>query len=168
MQSSEQHQDHQPAPRRGKSRGQSRDSVWDIPGFLPKTKVTTSFGNMPIEGLRVRDPVRVRSGAYRRVEWIDKIHVDADFLACFPDAFPVVLGANSIIRNSPPWDIHMSPVQKVIYPQEWARPTPKMAKDLLGRPGVRRSQDTNFTYYLFHCGQPEYVLIDEIWCHTTP
>lgn len=167
MQNSEQIQGQRTGVR-ARPRTQRSNNVWDIPGFLPKSKVTTSFGNMPIEGLRLRDPVMMKSGAYRRVEWIDKIHVDADFLSCFPDAYPIVVGQDAFVRNSPPRDLHISPVQQVLFPKEWQKPTSKMAKDFLGRPGIHRSHTPNFTYYLFHCGQPDYALVDELWCFTTP
>ena len=51
-------------------------------------RVTTSFGDLPVQALRRRDPLRLQAGTLATVEWVDCINLDEEFLAGNPDAPP--------------------------------------------------------------------------------
>lgn len=140
--------------------------VWTLSGFLGKTKVMTSFGNLPIEALRLHDPVKTRSGHFRKVAWIDQLSLDRDFTFDVPDALPVQIGRGTLGPNFPLTDVCMSPAQTILPTRHGGNPV--LARDLAGRPRIIRPSLPTFTYYLFHCGQPEDVLVDGMWCQTAP
>ncbi len=77
---------------------------WNLPGFDGKAKVTTSFGELPIEALRLRDPVKTISGSYMKVEWLDRMHLDEGFLNGFHDASPVRFQRGALGLNTPSAD----------------------------------------------------------------
>lgn len=140
--------------------------VWTLPGFLGKTKVTTSFGNLPIEALRLNDPVKTRSGHFRKVVWVDQLSLDRDFTFDVPDALPVQIGCGALGPNFPLINVCLSPAQAILPTRHGGKPA--LARDLVGRPRIIRPSIPSFTYYLFHCGQPEDVLLDGMWCPTAP
>lgn len=139
---------------------------WTIPGFLGKAKVMTSFGNLPIEALRLRDPVKTRSGHFRKVVWVDQLHLDSEFVFDFPDSLPVQIGNGALGPDFPPNSVQFSPAQVVLPSRHGGKSVP--VRDLVGRPRIIRPLPSTFTYYLFHCGQQEDVLVDGMWCHTSP
>lgn len=146
----------------------NRGADWDLPGFHGKARVLTTFGELPIMGLRVRDRVRTISGEYKPVKWIDEIRLDAGFLEKTPAAQPIRIGQGTLGENCPKVDILLSPAQKLSLNNEWSAPTFKSAIDLLSRPNVGRSIETNISYYLFHCGEKDLVQIDGVWCEVSP
>lgn len=115
-------------------------------------RVSTSFGEMPVQGLRANDPVRSATGTYVRVTATDKMHLDEDFLVSCPDAAPIVIPANCFGPGRPRNDLVVSPHQMLSTSANPAAPEFRRARDLLGRPGVLRRPSYELTYYLFHCG----------------
>ena len=71
---------------------------WVIPGFCGKSKVLTSFGNLPIEALRKNDPLKTAAGKFRKVTWVDKVTFEPEFLASHPEAQPVLMGSDLLTR----------------------------------------------------------------------
>lgn len=155
----------------------SRDSVpdnkrptefWTIPGFGWNTRVTTSFGDLPVQALRVRDPVRTSRGNFVQVQWVDEIKLDEGFLDGFPDAHPVTITAGSLGKGLPKSDMTVSPHQRVAVGDNGFHSEFRMARDLLGRPGVLRNPQFPLRYYLFHCGEPTQVMIEGVWVTVAP
>jgi hypothetical protein len=146
----------------------ARERHWDMPGFHGKARVSTTFGDLPIMGLRLRDKVRTISGEYKPVKWIDEIRLDKDFLESFPEAQPIRIDRGALGRNSPQVSILVSPAQKLSFKKEWSRPTSKSASDLLKRPKVFRTHESSISYFLFHCGEADVVQVDGVWCHVSP
>lgn len=141
---------------------------WSLPGLCGSARITTSFGDLPVEALRRRDPLRTRDGGLRMVEWVDHIRLDEDFLAENPDAVPVRIAAGTFGPGRPERDLVVSPQQAVN-----ASPTPfaqefRRARDLLGRPGVVRQPATMVSYHLFHCGTPTLVMAEGVCLSVTP
>ena len=141
---------------------------WDMPGFHGKARVSTTFGDLPLMALRVRDKVRTISGEYKPVKWIDEVRLDAAFLEGSPEAQPIRIGQGALGANSPVVDILVSPAQQLSFKTEWGRRTAKAAIELLNRPKFTRAHQTSLSYFLFHCGDAEIVQIDGIWCHVSP
>lgn len=142
--------------------------AWKLPGFESKCRVTTSFGDLPIEALRVRDQVRTISGAYREVRWIDRIRLDADFLSRHPEALPVMIRAKALGGVGPAKNMLVSPGQTVWVPKVSDGYRATLAGELDGQPNIMRTRRPELTYYRFHCGGPEKVCVEGSWFCTAP
>lgn len=140
------------AKKRSDATRQERE--WSLPGLCWNTNVTTSFGALPAQVLRLHDPLRLADGSVARIAWIDKIQLDEAFLSAYPDAQPVMIRAGALGGGQPSQDILVSPQQKLVVQGLNYNPELRMARELLGRPGVFRQPQTVLTYYMFHCGQP--------------
>lgn len=141
---------------------------WSLPGVCGQANVTTSFGNLPVQVLRQFDPLRTTDGQIHRVAWIDKIQLDEAFLKDYPDAQPIHISAGALGPNMPAKDILVSPHQKVAVRGGGFELEMRLARDLLGRPGVMRKPQETVTYYLFHCGQPAKIAVEGAVLHTAP
>lgn len=146
----------------------SRERLWSLPGLCWNASVMTSFGALPAQVLRQHDPLRLADGQIARIAWVDKIKLDEDFLAAFPDAQPVMIRAGALGRGLPTQDLLVSPHQKVAVAGANFTTELRTARDLLGRPGVLRQPQTLVTYHLFHVGTPARVLVEGLSLHTQP
>ncbi|AXI48417.1 hypothetical protein C1J03_21940 [Sulfitobacter sp. SK012] len=141
-----------------------RDALsWTLPGFVAGARVATSFGNLPIEALRLRDPVRTISGDYLPVKWIDKIQLDTKFLSLHPEANPIFIPQGSLAPMAPNSDILVSPVQNLKLPKHTSGTPAISAQSIVGRGNIARKSQQNLTYYLFHCGEDTSISIDGLW-----
>ena len=135
---------------------------WYLPGFLGKARVTTIFGDLPVEALRVRDDLRTYSGANAQVQLVDHIHLDADFLRKQPSALPIRVPANAFGPGRPSQEILLSPGQEISTDAHVATNFIK-ANELRGRFNSDLSQSVGLTYVRFHCGVPAIVRVDGLW-----
>ncbi|MCB2134710.1 MAG: Hint domain-containing protein [Rhodobacteraceae bacterium] len=145
-----------------------RDTTWTLPGFVGTSKITTSFGDLPIQAMRLRDPLRTPSGAIATVAWVNKVHLDEEFLRTHPDARPILIRAGSLGPNKPEQDLIVSPHQRIDASPVQFRQEYCLARDLEDRPGVLRQPVTVLTYYLFHCTMPVGVKVDGVWANVLP
>jgi len=141
---------------------------WKSPGFHRLCRVSTSFGDLPVEALRLRDQVKTLSGAYKQVQWIDKIRLDADFLRRHPEAHPIQLRARSLGGTQPGKNMLVSPGQMLHATGLIGNIKKGMAAEFDGYPSINRLQQTEITYYRFHCGEPETVCIEGAWFCVSP
>lgn len=148
-------------------RDESTAADWYLPGFLGKARVGTTFGELPIEALRVRDDLRTYSGATARVQVVDKINLDGDFLRNYPSALPILIPANSFAPGRPAQDLLVSPGQEIC-PNVHIASAFHKARDLQGRFKMDLSKSTGFTYYRFHCGEPTIVRVEGVWIRVQP
>ena len=74
-------------------------------------------------------------------------------------------GAANLIQYRP---VSWSPHQKISVSGPNFTSELRLARDLLGRPGILRQPQTMLTYYLFHCGQPARVSVEGLSLHTAP
>lgn len=139
------------------------DIPWTLPGFFGKSRVLTSFGQLPVEALRVRDPLKTPSGKYVRVTWIDQIRLDVQFLEQHPQAHPVFVKKNALGVSQPERSILISPAQKLKEPGRVGDDAMKPASALVGRTNVMRLPHSGFIYYLFHCDAPAVVSVEGVW-----
>ena len=142
------------------------ESSWRLPGFTGKARVSTSFGELPIEALRPRDALRTSDGRFLKVEWVDKIHLESEFLRLYPDTKPVLIRSNSFGKGTPNRDVWMSRHQYVMASQ--MSRNVKTVESLLSRSAMAATSHDFVTYYLFHCGEPAMVSVDGLWCLTEP
>jgi hypothetical protein len=140
---------------------------WYLPGFVGKARVGTVFGDLPIEALRPRDELRTYSGAMTKVEMVDKIHLDEDFIRHHPRALPIRIPANAFGPGKPMQDLFVSPGQEIC-PDLHVASSFYKARDLPGRFTMDLSQSTGLTYYRFHCGQPAIVRVEGVWIKVQP
>lgn len=140
--------------------------TWGLPGFLGKARVTTSFGELPIEALRRRDQLRTITGDYLPVAWIDCVKLDGDFLRHHPEARPVQILAGVLGHGTPKTEIWVSRQQQVQY-SSFKQETCTVNR-LLQRKGILPRMNDLATYYLFHCGKPAMVCVEGLWCLTEP
>jgi hypothetical protein len=142
--------------------------AWTLPGFGETARVTTSFGELPLQALRKRDPLRTAEGTNRLVHWCDRLRLDNGFLTANPDAQPILITANALGNGLPRADILVSPHQRIGllppgYQQEY-----RLARDLTGRPGILRRPQETMTYCLFHCEQPAVVIVEGVAVAVAP
>jgi hypothetical protein len=140
---------------------------WYLPGVLGKSRVSTVFGDLPVEALRVRDDLRTHTGISARVELVDKIHLDQDFLRNNPSALPVRIPANAFGPGRPAQDMMLSPGQELC-PDAHVVTQFLKARDLQNRFQQDTSQSAGLTYYRFHCGMPAVVRMDGLWIRVRP
>jgi Hint domain len=148
-------------------KGITKPTDWYLPGFVGKAKVGTTFGELPIEALRIRDELRTYSGASAKVQMVDKIHLDEEFIRHHPRALPIRIPADAFGPGRPAQDVFVSPGQEVCADMHVASTFFK-ARDLPGRFTMDLSQSTGLTYYRFHCGQPTIVRVEGIWIRVQP
>lgn len=140
---------------------------WYLPGFLGKSRVSTVFGELPIEALRPRDDLRTYSGASARVLMVDRVHLDGEFLGSHQSALPVRIPANAFGPGRPAQDMLLSPGQEICCDAHVATHFLK-ARELKDRFGPDLAQSTGLTYVRFHCGPPTIVRVDGIWVRVQP
>ena len=148
--------------------GAKSERNWTLPGLCWNARVITSFGALPVQVLRKFDPLRLADGSVARVAWVDKIQLDEGFLQAYPDAQPVLIRAGALGPGQPTQDIQVSPHQKISVQGANFASELRLARDLLGRPGILRQPQTILTYYLFHCGQPTKASVEGLSLHTAP
>lgn len=141
---------------------------WTLPGFCGDARVTTSFGALPIQALRRRDPLRTVQGTLSTVEWVDCIQLDEDFLRSNPDALPVRIGAGAFGSGRPERDILVSPHQLVNVCPGQFRQEFRRARDLTDRPGILRHPELLIRYHVFHCATPAAVMVEGLCVSVSP
>lgn len=141
---------------------------WSLPGFGAGARVMTSFGLVPVEALRRRDPVRTHSGQFPEVQYVDEIRLDRRFLLTHPEAQPVFIPRGGLGASAPNRHMLVSGQQKVRSPGRFDQAAGQAAVELIGRGGIARKSHGYFTYYVFHCGAPCTVNVDGLWVDLDP
>lgn len=157
----------EPGHPRPRERRVARPVIWTVPGIVGTARVSTSFGDLPIQALRANDPLRTVQGPIAKVVRVDVIRLDEDFLAANPDAQPVLIPAGHFGQGRPGRDIHVSPQQKVNVSPGQFRQDFRLARDLLDRPGVMRAPMPMVSYHTFQCATPAAVLVEGL-CVAAP
>lgn len=103
---------------------------WWLPGICGQTRVTTNFGEVPAQLLRIGDRVRTRSGNYLRIRLIRTTRLDCQFMGQRPDARPVVIARGSMGQDLPARDVLLSPAQLVTLTAGLTMPRALRARDL--------------------------------------
>lgn len=142
--------------------------VWDMPGFGPMTRISTTFGDVPAQALRVRDTIRTRTGECLQIQWLDRIILNEEFMQRHPEANPILIRASAMAVGLPGRDVMVSPGQAVCFSAHVAAGDFKAAGTLTGRPNIMRKPEPIITYTLFHCGRPVEVKVEGIWARVAP
>ena len=141
----------------------SSDSNWTLEGIADNTRVTTSFGEVPVQLLRKNDMLRVRDGSFRRINWVNHFRFDEDFMSKHPAAKPVRVRAGSLGQNLPARDIEISSCTNLML-TTGAGTMPVQAQSLLKRAGVLSIPRTQLSYTQFKCdGGDVDVCAEGVW-----
>lgn len=140
---------------------------WYLPGFAGKCRVSTVFGDLPIEALRPRDDLRTYAGSSAHVQKVDKIHLDAEFLRAHQSALPIRIPVHAFGQGRPAQEMIVSPGQEICTDSHVASRFLK-AKELQGRFSPDLTYSAGLTYYRFHCGEPTIVRVDGLWVRVSP
>ena len=136
---------------------------WAMSGFGAKCRVMTSFGLVPIEALRRRDPIKTKSGRFVEIEKIDTIRFDRRFLITHPEAHPISIPTGALGGTYPNQPMLVSGGQRVHVPTRFDQKTGQKASELIDRGNIARKPHGYFTYYVISCAQPETVNINGLW-----
>ena len=142
--------------------------TWTLPGFCGTAQIMTALGYVPISDLKLGVPVKTRNLGYRRVEWIDNIELNANFLGQNPTAYPLLIPASSLGPSQPRRDMLISQAQRIDVPRYSGCVSAQSSSSISGRTGISRVPKPSFKYYLFHCGTPVSVDVEGLWCEVTP
>lgn len=152
-------------PLQPKKRRRTRQIIdWKTPGFGPKARVLTSFGQLPVEALRRNDPVKTASGDYLKVAWTDSFGLDAEFLSLQPQAHAVLVPAGTFAPSRPERDTLFSPAQSLHIGPSVGSGAVKNAQDLIGWARISRASNTTFTYHVFGFETDCTVCVEGLWC----
>lgn len=146
----------------------ANDIRWTMAGFGPMARISTSFGEVHAQALRVGDMVRTPEGEMKRIIFIDRFKLDAGFLDDVPDAHPVCIMKGALGTNLPRTDCVVSPRQLMGVGRQSVDLDYREAADLLGQPAVYRKEETLFTYTRFHCGEPVLARVEGVWTRIEP
>lgn len=141
---------------------------WTMPGFGPGARVETSFGHVPIEALRRRDPVRTKSGRFVKVQSVEAFKLDRRFLLNHPQAQPVTIPKNAFGAGCPDIDVLVSGAQTMMLPFRYDERDGSSAESLIGQRNVLRKFTGYFTYYVIDCGEPCTAHISGLWANIMP
>lgn len=136
---------------------------WWLPGICGQTHVTTNFGQVPAQLLRVGDRVRTSSGRYRAIKRIRETKLDSQFIERHPDARPVLIPEGALAQNLPMQDVILSPAQVIFVSMTLESPKEFRAKDL-----ARSSQAVDKTlgmvsYFELSLDTEDNVSCEGIW-----
>lgn len=139
----------------------------DLPGMGPLTPIETDFGHVPALALRVRDRVRLPTGRYCAISWIDKLMLDEAFLEDNEEAQPVLLTPGRLGCGVPAEPILLAPGQKLSSGQGYS-PSLRTARDLLRGGMAHRRPERFLTYVLFGFEETEDVRSGGLWLRLEP
>lgn len=116
-------------------------------GIESRTRLTTSFGDVPAHLLRVNDTLRTSDRRYVKIRRIDVLKLDRDFLAFHPDALPIRIAAGAIAAGLPQRDLYLAPDQPLLCGSNSFGMKPAKARDMLSRPRVYREPGETVSYF---------------------
>ena len=136
---------------------------WELPGISGATHVTTNFGKVPAQLVRVGDHLKSRSGHYRPVLHIRETKLDSDFFVRHPEAKPVLVKRGSVGNGCPAQDVLLSPAQAVTVSAIAASPIATQAREL-----SQSFQSVDKTlgmvaYYEFELDCPDDICCEGLW-----
>ena len=144
----------------------SGDQNWRLQGIYAETSVTTNFGKVPAQLIRLGDRVRTRSGLYLPVRDIQEYILDAEYLERHPEALPVLIPVGAIDGRLPTQDVMLSPELLVTLDARRTKPEMTLARELRNScPAV----DTTLgmvAYYQFGLDRPAEIYCEGIWANS--
>lgn len=151
-----------PPPKIDQEPQESASRGMKLTGLEARTRLSTSFGDVPAQLLRRNDPVRTLDGKFVRVVNVNAIRLDRDFLNYHRDATPVRILKDAFGPGRPAKDIVVAPDQPVGLGNGGADKRFRLARDLVGVPKVQRMFADGATYYQIKLEEPATVLCEKV------
>lgn len=142
---------------------QEKWKVWQLPGLTADARLTTDFGEVPSNLIRMRDKVRCADGRFLRVLRIQEYKLDQEFLDLHPHAKPVVIRKHALGRQLPSDTIAMSPAQTLVMPSDWSKRRTVRADDMSKMRGECDRSTGIVTYYSFDVGEKTFLQGEGLW-----
>lgn len=139
-----------------------RMANWTIPGFLGQARVLTAFGAIPIELLRVNDPVRTVTGRILYVRRIQRVGLDDGFLGRHPEAQPIKIATDAFAQGYPEQDLYLSPGQELSVALGNAPAQRIRAGDIQGNSAVTSAPQEALVYYSIELSESAYVYVEGV------
>lgn len=136
-----------------------RPVPWRLPGFASATRIRTTLGDIPAGLLRRGDEVVTPSGVTCPIAWIDRMSLDAEFLAAQPAAKPWIVPAGALGDGLPAADLIVSGGQML-----GGSRVGHKSREVSGLDVAETRHAPAVQYTLFHCGQPVRVFAEGVWC----
>lgn len=135
----------------------------ELRAFGDRTLIATARGPVQARALRADDVIRSKTGEYIEIDWIEKLRLDAAFLARHPTLRPVLL-CQGDLGQAPARNTVLSAGQMVWDDEAGYRP----AGELTRHPGLLDRDDLAVDYVVFQCRKPTVVEADGLWVSVTP
>jgi hypothetical protein len=148
--------------RTGDGPSATRKAIWTLPGFSGKTRIRTAFGDLPIEALRVNDPIPTTQGRTLHVRRIDLMGLDRAFLLCHAEAQPIQILAHALGRGLPQRDMLVSPGQELMATIGNSPARQMRAGEITGIHSVAPVLHGVLAYYTFELSAPAFVYAEGI------
>lgn len=110
--------------------------------YLPGTMILTPSGQVPVETLKIGDPLVTRFGGIRKLKWIGIQRYAGRFLAGNPDLIPVRIQAGALGDGLPLRDLYVSPGHSML-----VEDTLLLAKDLMNGVTVTQNEPPELVEY---------------------
>lgn len=156
-----------PAPP-GPERDRSPPQIWPLPSLSGRLRLSTDFGEVPAQLIRVRDRLYCADGRYRPVLRIQAFKFDRAFLDRHPQARPVVIRKNALGDNLPATEVVLSPAQRLLLPSDRSQRTTVSADTFAPPRGSGDPFTGSVTYYAFDVGEATLLQGERIWLASDP
>lgn len=137
-----------------------RNAAWTVPGFLGQARVMTPFGALPIEVLRVNDPIRTVTGRILYVRRIQRVGLDDAFLERHPEAQPIKIATDAFAPGFPEQDVFLSPGQELSLAMGSMPMQRVRAGDIKGNRNVSCAPQEALVYYSIELSESAYVNVE--------
>lgn len=140
-----------------------------VPCFTPRTRITTSRGTLPIEGLRVGDKVITRDNGYQEIRWIGKRRVDRHWMNRAPHLQPILIRKGALGNDKPDTDMLVSPNHRMLISEVNTaayfgdKEVLAAAKYMIGKPGIECANTASATYIHLMFDKHEIINADNSW-----
>lgn len=134
--------------------------TWTLPGFLGQSRIMTAFGALPIEALRVNDPIRTVSGRILYVRRIQRVELGDGFLGRHPEAQPLRIASDAFAPGLPEQDVFLSPGQELSVAFGKSAAQSVRAGDIKGNAAVASAPQDALVYYSIELREAAHVYIE--------
>ena len=139
-------------------------SLFDLRALGSETRVDTDFGRIPARLLTDQHRLRVLSGGFRTIDWVEQLNLDADFLRRYPDLRPLCLPAGMFRADVPRRDILLTP-NTMICASDAIPIVGRFgaAHQFTPRDGVSGTELGSITYVVIGCARPAMLRAEGMW-----
>ncbi len=129
--------------------------------YLRGTRILTPTGEVPIEDIRIGDPVVTRFGGIRPVLWIGRQSYDARFVRENRDQLPIHIRPGALGARMPARDLYVSPGHSMLVDGQLV-----LAKFLINGITITQEPDEapeRIDYFMLDLGTHDCVIAEGAW-----